>query len=82
MMLLLVEKGFSREDAYRIVQGAAMKSMKSSRSFKELIEADRKVQSRCSEKEIAGVFDLDAHLGKVDFIFNRVLSRRGRPPKR
>ena len=82
MMLLLVEKGFSREEAYRIVQGAAMKSMKTSRSFKEFIEADRKVQSRCCKKEIAGVFDLDAHLGKVDFIFNRVLSRRGRPPKR
>jgi len=40
------------------------------------------VLSRCSNEEIAGVFDLDDHLGKIDFIFNRVLSRRGRPPKR
>jgi adenylosuccinate lyase len=81
VLLLLVEKGLTREAAYKIVQGAAMRSMSGSKSFKELLAADHAVKSRCKPQEIDRVFDLDAHLERVDFIFNRVLSKRGRPKK-
>jgi adenylosuccinate lyase len=82
LLLLLVDKGLSREKAYAVVQQAAMRSMKSDKSFKELVTADQRVGKVCSQEELEEVFDLDAHLEKVDFIFNRVLSRRGRPRKR
>ena len=82
VLLLLVRKGLSREAAYESVQRAAMKSMGSDTSFEKLLAADRRIAKVCSEEELEEVFDLDSHLRKVDFIFGRVLSRRGRPPKK
>ena len=81
VLLLLVRKGLSREAAYESVQRAAMRSMKGKKSFREFLGADRRIAGVCSEDELDEVFDLDNHLRKVDFIFSRVLSRRGRPPK-
>jgi adenylosuccinate lyase len=81
VLLLLVRKGLSREQAYGIVQGAAMQSAKSGGSFKEIVAANRRVQKHCKKKEVEEVFDLSAHLAKVNFIFSRVLSKRGRPRK-
>jgi adenylosuccinate lyase len=81
VLLLLVGKGMKREEAYSIVQSAAMQSRRSKKSFKELIASNPKVRKVCKEVEIEHAFDLDAHLDRVDFLFSRVLSRRGRPRK-
>jgi adenylosuccinate lyase len=81
VLLLLVEKGMKREEAYSIVQSAAMQASKSKKSFKELLASNAKVGKICKEEEIEEAFDLYAHLGQVDFLFSRVLSRRGRPKK-
>ncbi|MDD3642034.1 MAG: adenylosuccinate lyase [Candidatus Krumholzibacteria bacterium] len=81
LLLLLVRKGLSREAAYETVQGAAMKSIGSGRSIREHLAADGTFASLVSERELDEAFDLDAHLRNVDFIFSRVLSRRGRPRK-
>ena len=35
----------------------------------------------CTESELEEAFDLKTHLKKIDFIFSRVLSKRGRPGK-
>ncbi len=82
VLLLLVEKGLSRDSAYESVQRAAMRSMKTGKSFRELLATDRRVARVCSGEELDTVFDLEYHLRKVDFIFSRVLSRRGRPRER
>ncbi len=81
LLLLLVRKGLSREKAYAVVQGAAMKSMKSTESFRETLAADPRFTGVCSPEELEKAFDLRTHLDKVDFIFSRVLSKRGRPGK-
>ena len=81
ILLLLVKRGMKREEAYKIVQSAAMQSLKSRKSFKELIASNAKVKKICREEEIEEAFDLYAHLERVDFLFSRVLSRRGRPKK-
>jgi adenylosuccinate lyase len=81
ILLMLVEKGLSREEAYSVVQRAAMKSMDGVRSFRELLASDRKFMSIVSEEELEDAFDLQTHLKNVDFIFSRVLSKRGRPGK-
>jgi len=74
-LLFLVDHGFSREEAYAIVQGAAMESGKSGESFRELLASDKRLRSRFAKEEIDGLFDLDAHFRKIDFIFKRTLGR-------
>ncbi len=81
ILLLLVKRGMLREDSYAIVQKAAMESMKSDRSFRDHLAADEKFMKVCTEAELEEAFDLNTHLKKVDFIFSRVLSNRGRPRK-
>ncbi len=81
LLLLLVKKGLSREKAYSIIQGAAMKSMGSKQSFMEILKQDKKMMELCTESELEKAFDLKTHLNKIDFIFSRVLSKRGRPGK-
>ncbi|MDD4858351.1 MAG: adenylosuccinate lyase [Candidatus Krumholzibacteria bacterium] len=75
-LLFLVDHGFSREAAYAIVQGAAMESAKTGASFRELLAADRRLRSRFDKDEIDALFDLDAHLKKIDSIFRRTLGRK------
>jgi adenylosuccinate lyase len=76
VLLFLVDHGFLREEAYTIVQEAAMESMKGERSFRELLAADRRLAKRFSKAEIDALFDLHAHFRKIDFIFKRTLARR------
>ncbi|HSG28864.1 MAG TPA: adenylosuccinate lyase, partial [Candidatus Krumholzibacterium sp.] len=81
LLLDLVKKGLSREESYAIVQRAAMASMDSKKSFREHLAEDAEFMKYCSEAELAAAFDLDTHLSRVDFIFNRVLSKKGGPRK-
>ena len=74
-LLRLVERGLSREKAYEIVQGAAMESMRTGRSFRDLLSRDARVRSLMSAEEIEALFDLGAHFKKIDFIFKRTLAR-------
>ena len=76
VLLFLVDRGFAREDAYAIVQGAAMESARTGASFRELLAADRSLRGRFAKKEIDALFDLDGHFKKIDFIFKRTLGRR------
>jgi adenylosuccinate lyase len=75
VLLALVEKGLSREAAYKIVQRAAMEAMRTGESFRELLAADARLRARFSKKEIDAFFDLDAHFKSIDFIFKRTLGR-------
>jgi len=81
LLLLLVGNGLAREDAYVIIQDAAMRSMEGKKSFREYLAEDRRFTDIVSDSELAEAFDLKSHLKNVDFIFSRVLSKRGRPGK-
>jgi adenylosuccinate lyase len=76
VLLFLVDHGFSREAAYAIVQQAAMESMRTGASFRELLAADRRLRSRFTRGEIDALFDLEGHLKKIDTIFKRTLGRK------
>ena len=71
-MLKLVEKGLSREDAYALVQGHAMRSWEEGREFKELLEGDDRVKACLDAGEIDAIFRVENFLGHIDFIFSRV----------
>lgn len=71
LLLMLVEKGLSREVAYDTVQPLAMKAWEEKRAFRELVEADSTIQENLSSEEIENAFDLSYHTRRVDEIFER-----------
>src|SRR5208283_1463086 len=72
VLLALIEKGMTREDAYTIVQKNAMKSWHEGVEFKELLERDDAIKKYLQGKELAEIFNINNFLKNLDFIFNRV----------
>lgn len=72
VMLALIDKGISRENAYDIVQRNAMKSWRTEVQFKKLLLKDKEVKKYLTAKEIENIFALDYYLKNVDYIFRRV----------
>jgi len=72
VMLKLIEKGLSREDAYRMVQKSAMLSWEQRKDFKDILRKDPVVKKYLSGKEIDGIFDLKYYTKNVNYIFKRV----------
>ncbi len=71
LLLMLIDKGMNREDAYDTVQPLAMKAWEEKRNFRSLVESDQTISSTLSAKEIDGAFDLAHHTRRVDDIFKR-----------
>ena len=74
LLLELVEQGVSREDAYRLVQGHAMRAWKEDLNFHELVMNDKEITSRVPREQIERAFSLDRQLRNVDRIFERVFT--------
>jgi adenylosuccinate lyase len=74
VLLKLVGKGMSREDAYKLVQSNAMKTWKGKSDFLGLLLSDREVSGFLTKEEITECFDVTADLKNVDRIFERVFS--------
>jgi adenylosuccinate lyase len=72
VMLALIEKGLSREKAYKIVQRNSMKSWKERVSFLGLLLKDPDVSKHLSKSELKGIFDYKYFLRYVDEVFQRV----------
>ncbi|GIW46418.1 MAG: adenylosuccinate lyase [Deltaproteobacteria bacterium] len=74
VLLKLIDKGLSREDAYEIVQKNAMKSWEEKVDFKTTLLNDKQLMGFLSQEEIEGCFDIKHELRNVDYIFDRVFS--------
>ena len=72
LLLALVEKGISREEAYLIVQRSAMKVWEGGGSLKELASADAEVMKTLDAKTLADVFDPEGFVGNIGHIFKRI----------
>ena len=72
VLLALIEKGTTREDAYAVVQNNAMKSWQEGLEFRDLLEKDFTVAKYLQKKELAAIFNVNNFLKNLDFIFNRV----------
>jgi len=77
IMLRLIEKGLSREDAYRVVQRNALKARDEGRDFKEVINKDATVKKYLHKKEIDQSCNLKHYLRHLDEIFMRVFGEVG-----
>jgi adenylosuccinate lyase len=74
LMLVLVEKGLTRDEAYLLVQGIAKKAWEGKKKFTALVKQDARIKKYLSEKEIEAVFDPNHFVRHVDYIFKRVFS--------
>lgn len=72
VLLLLTEKKFSREDAYRLVQKHAMNAWNTRQDLRTLLEADREIMNRLTPADLDKVFDLSMHFKDVDRTFKAV----------
>jgi adenylosuccinate lyase len=72
VMLALIEKGLSREEAYRLVQRNAMQAWKERVSFLDLLAGDAEVGKHLSKAELEGIFDYNYFIRHVDAIFARL----------
>lgn len=72
VLLKLIDKGLSREEAYDTVQPKAMKAWQEQRSFRAILEEDPKVTDLLTNEELDDCFNYDWHLKHVDTIFARL----------
>ncbi len=72
ILLMLTDKGLSREKAYRLVQKSAMTSWKKRVSFKEILEKDPLIKQYIPTKELKSLFDMSYYLKNIKYIFKRV----------
>ena len=71
VLLALVEKGISREQAYKVVQDSSAKTWDQNKDFREVITADSDVTDHLTVAELKGLFDYKYYLRYVDDVFER-----------
>ncbi|WAS04864.1 adenylosuccinate lyase [Gloeomargaritales cyanobacterium VI4D9] len=73
VLLSLVQKGMSREDAYQLVQGLAHQAWnREEGDFRALVERDATIQKYLSPEAIAACFDPETHLQHLEAIYQRL----------
>ena len=72
VLLKLVEKGYSREKAYEIVQKHAINALNGG-DFKAELLNDSEVKSKLTDKEFEDCFDESGYLANIDKIFERFM---------
>ena len=72
VMLGLIDKGMSRQDAYKVAQRNATKAWQGTRSFTTLIKNDPDVAKMLTSAELDKIFDYQYYTQYVDEIFVRL----------
>jgi len=75
VLLKLIEKGLSREIAYRIVQKTAMLSWEKEQEFEDLLKNDKNVIEKLNVNELREIFDINYHIRNIEKIYNKVLKK-------
>ena len=72
VLLKLIQKGTSREDAYKLVQKNAMQVWEQKIDFKQLLKKDEDISKLLTDSEIDSLFDLNKILVNINKIFERL----------
>jgi adenylosuccinate lyase len=72
VLLELIEKGMTREEAYDLVQPLTARSWDEQIDFRPLVEGEKRITDLLSKEDIDKAFDYNYHLKHVDDIFERV----------
>jgi adenylosuccinate lyase len=74
VLLKLVSKGLTREEAYKMVQASAMDVWADkSKNLKDEVLKSSAVKNYLSKEEVEGIFNNEQMLRNVDYIFNRTI---------
>ena len=76
ILLELTTVGFTREEAYKIVQKNAMNAWKQNTSFFDNIISDKKITKKITVNKLKKLFDFSYHTKKIDIIFKRGLKKK------
>jgi adenylosuccinate lyase len=74
VMLALVDKGLSREEAYALVQRRAMESWRTGEELRSLLAADAEVTAHLSPEDLDRCFDLESQTRRLEKVFNSLQS--------
>ena len=72
LMLTLIEKGVSRDDAYKLMQTNSARTWDEDRDFRELVRSDAGVRAHLGDSELDEIFDYGYYVRFVDDVFARV----------
>ena len=75
VLLELTTTGFTREEAYGIVQKNAMSAWRENSSFYSKIISDKKITGKIPVNKLKKLFDFDYHTKRINIIFKRSLKK-------
>mgnify|MGYP006218786539 FL=1 len=76
VLLELTNVGFTREEAYKIVQKNALNAWKENTSFYNKILSDKKINNKISVNKLKKLFNFSYHTKKINIIFSRCLKKK------
>ena len=74
LLIRLVDRGLTREQAYKLVQRNAMEAWKERKDFKQVVLQDQEILAHLSADEVEAAFDTEHALRWVDAIFERAFN--------
>lgn len=69
LLLKLIKKGLSRQDAYSIVQKNALEAWDKKKSFIEVLKMDKKLSKYMTIKELEKILKIDIKINQIEWIF-------------
>ena len=72
LMLELIERGVSRDDAYKLMQANSARTWDEDRDFRELVRSDAGVREHLDDSELDEIFDYEYYVRFVDDVFDRI----------
>ena len=72
VLLALINKGLTREEAYRTVQDNAMEAWQGKKSFLALLRMDKRITNYLTADELKSLFDYNYYLKYIDTVFERL----------
>ena len=80
ILLSLIRRGLSRNDAYALVQQVAMRAWEHGLDFEGAVRDDAQIGEHVAADELDRCFDLDRTLSRIPDIFDRVFDGAGDEP--
>ena len=72
VLLALIKKGVTREDAYAMVQRNAMLVWEKKKDFNTLLKTDDEITALLNDDEIDALFDLNKVMKNINKIYKRL----------
>ena len=76
VLLELTNVGFTRDEAYKIVQKNALNAWKENASFYKKILSDKKINNKIPVNKLKKLFNFSYHTKKINIIFRRSLKKK------